>query len=85
MERQSAKGDGHKKQNFFRSLWESIHGFLFPFSNENKKIRYTQLKNISLFIVSTLIFYFFEENIAKLVQLESSEILKQGMQPSAPF
>jgi hypothetical protein len=71
------------KPNFFKRLFNYIHNFFFPTSTENKKLRYSQLKNFSIFLVSSLLFFYFEDNISKVVALETSEI-HRGMHPGGP-
>jgi len=86
MESRLTKGGYGSQQNILRRMINYVHEFFVPTSNERKKKRYAQFKNVSLFVVSTLVFFFFEETIARLVSIENSEIHKGHFAgPQPPF
>jgi hypothetical protein len=74
MENKVTKPSFYGNQNIFKRLMAYLNDFFFPTSNDGKKRRYKQIKTVSLFLVATLAFYFFEEHIQRLVAIESAEI-----------
>ena len=75
-----------KQTSFFRKISDSISEFFFPISSERKKKRINQIKNIGIFMVSTLIFVFFEDKINKLISIDLVEIEKiRASGPSRPL
>jgi len=86
MENRVVKPSYYRGQNIFRRIIAYLNDFFFPASNDGKKRRYKQIRTVSLFLVSTLVFYFFEGTIQKLVAIEANEI-HRGMPgyPPTPF
>ena len=72
-----------KQSSFFRKISDSISEFCFPISSERKKKRINQIKNIGIFMVSTLVFVFFEDRINKLISIDLAEMEK--IRSSAPI
>ena len=86
MERRGITSGNDGKPGFFRRIINSLNEFFFPTSSESKNKRFSQIRNVSFFLAATLLFFFFEDHIAKFVQTEVADIQK-GMYggPSAPF
>ena len=73
--------------NPLRKILNQLRSFFFPVSNERKKRRYAQFRNVSIFFVSTILFMIFEDYISKLCSIDTSDLQKGmmgGPQPS-PF
>ena len=87
MERSTPKPIKGAETNPLRKILTQIRNFFIPISMERKKRRYAQFRNFSMFVVSAIICYVFEDYIAKLVSIDTSDLQKGmigGPQPS-PF
>ena len=86
MERATPKPIKAGDSNFIAKLLNQIKNFFVPISTERKKRRYTQFRNCAIFVLSSILFYVFEDYINKLVSIDTSELQKGMMAgPGSPF
>ncbi len=71
--------------NTLTKLIQRLRNFFSPVSNDKKKIRYTQIRNASMFFAAAVLFMVFEEALSRLVSIDTSDLQKQMAPSGSPF
>ena len=62
--------------NFFRNPFQTLRNYLFPITRKEKNKRFLQVKDVSIFFFSVVLFFYLEDKIAKYLTVNPEEVQK---------